>query len=435
MTTFCFEVDAQAFCNSTKTATLGKVQDFSFCIQVHKERLLTDLFMTFPCGGVHDYEVHASSQVDVLNYSNSSGMSCNDPRLIEIVDREAFNACFKNILDLPKGSTIQLQASNNNRGQLFDAIRFIYKTSDSEGSMPVIKAEEVDGAVLDPDDYDMINDEARIRYDSEDPREIMFHSERVPGYWITTTILEPGSIAELNTIRGGIERENAPVVKGDSYIMGKARRGRKTATTPTSGPDGTQSAEPLDKPSAEPKCKACGDTGQNSKGGPCICQQNTAPPPPPVGLPEEPPAPEATTKAPPASEEGSQDTASSTESDQATKDKPQKKPSRRSKAQIRADYIEDAFRILTEESGAEDVTDKLVEFCKSVLQSRGYTVEMGASSDEALTLQERLGKLGDELDGVLGRLVLAKDSVLAAQASSEGLLTKGDLFAKLENVL
>lgn len=431
MTTYSFQVDAGEFCRAVRTSTLPSVQEYSFCIQIHEENLVTDLFMTYPNPGGEDYDVHASSRVPVIKYMNASGLKCEEHRVLEIGDREKFNYSYNQIKNLPPGSVIDLQAFNNNDDQLFDKIRIIRKTDDSESSLPLIEVDEVDGVIAEPEDYDSENEEAQVLYDSKNPENILFFSKRVEGYWIAVAVNKAGSIQELNTLRGHIEMEYAPVIEGESYIMGKARRGRKQAGTP---------AEPAEQGTDAPTCMACGDTGLNSKGGPCVCQKNvtppappepppvvTPPPPPPIveTPPEEPPAPNATTEPPLDPETGKQENAT------PPPEPNKKKGGRRSKEQIRLDALEEAFEILETEQGAEDVTDRLEEFCKSILQSRGYTVERSMVEAEALTLEEKLGQVADSIGIVLGKLTQVKDQVKDAQAGTEGLCTKEEFLAKM----
>ena len=103
-------------------------------------------------------------------------------------------------------------------------------------------------------------------------------------------------------------------------------------------------------------------------------------------------------------------------------------------ADVRQDALDEAFRVLAEEKGAEDVVDKLSEFCRGILQERGYTIER-STTKEALTLKESLGSAAESIESVIGRLHQVKDRVRAAEASSDGLTTKEELLAKLAAAL
>lgn len=444
MSIYCFQVDAAEFCKAARSSTLKQVSEYDVFLQVHEDALRMDILMPFPGGAAEDYDVHASSQVAVGKYMNSESLGCEETKLMKIMNRDGYNKCYQEIRNLPAGASVVLYVRNNNPEELLDSIQFATKTNGVEKVLPQIGVEEHDGSVWGPENYAEINEEAEVRYDAESPEEILFYSRRVPGYWITTTLNEAGSIKELTTIRAAIESEHAPTIEGDTYIMPKARRGRKQATVPAGTPESTDTAaggNTAPPPVIAPVCVACGDTGKNSKGDTCVCRKvNTpavtkAPTPPPIV--EKPPA---TTQPPLASPEaGTQENAPVTE---PTTDTPtpkggteKKPPARRTKEEIRLDKIEKSFKLLTDEQEAEDVVDGLVEFCKGILGSKGYTVEKGASTDEALTLQETLGALGDDIGNAIGKLTRTKDRILAAQASSEGLTTKEELLAKLAAAL
>jgi len=439
MTTFCFKTKAEEFRIATKTGALPGVKDHPFFIQLHKKKLVTDLHMPFTTNDGRSYELHACAELPVKKYANASGMHCNQARMIKVVGRDKFNESHTRLVDLKKRDELELQVFNNNTQQLFESARFILRTSTSEGSMESFEVEEVDGIIPVPDYYDTNNEEAEVMYNSKHPEKILFFSNRVPEYWIATELHEPGSIEELNNLRGSLERDRAPTIEGDSYVMPKARRGRKQATAPA--PPAITEPETETNPETEtpePNCKACGDTGLNSKGGPCVCAAKTTPEPPapapeptPAPTPEPPapaPAPEATTKPPlTPSEEGTQEEAPGTDAE-----KPEsKKPARRTKEEIRADKLDKAFQLLTDEQEEEDVCDRLEEFCRTILISHGYIVEKAESTGEALTLKERLGVVGNMLENLIGGLTKAKDQVGAAEASTDGLMTKEDLLKKL----
>jgi hypothetical protein len=424
---FEFHVLAGEFCKAARPGTRPNSHGFSFCIQVQETQLLVDLMMTCNCKTDHDYDIHAVHPVSVQKYMCGSGHHCRDPRLIGILDRVEFDSLYERLHQLKPESVIRIQLFADNTDQLFDKLRVVVQDDNVTAALPQITVEEYEDIVPQPDHYDVENPEADLWYKSATPTEIMFYSVRAPGFWLAVELVNEGSVSELNQVRGFVEVDASTPATGDTYIMPKARRGRKQATIPESSAapkvetPSQPPAPPVEPPPVEPPPVEPPPVEPPPVTPPPV--EPSAPPvtPPPV---EPPPAPQAVEKPPVDPQAGTQET------------EPSKKKSkgRRSKEEIRQDSLDEAFRVLTEEQGAEDVIDKLEEFCRGVLQSRGFSVER-TTTDEALTLKEKLGAAADSIDSVVGKLAQIKDQVRAAQASSDGLCSKEELIAKLAQSL
>ena len=315
-----------------------------------KETLLVGLTMSESLGIPWQYSLNLCTGVDLVSVEDTTGLDIH----MSIEDRVSFLNLYTRLQALST-ETLELGVSNSRLNILTHgpvAVKSTYIR---------IKA---------PDDYDVYNKQADVYYMSESPECICFVSRNSSRYWMCATLHEAGSFEELNTIRAYVDRGKALNLK-ETYIMGKARSARKTASVILT-PEVT-AQPPSNKPPEVPPLEA-----------------------PVVETP--------VVETPPPSRK------------------------RRSKEEIRADKVASALSIISDNE-TDDTSDTILTFCVGVVQRGGYTVERGATldEDEPLTLEEQLEGVAHDLGCVETQISNMRDYILGVKAGCVDLVSKADL--------
>ena len=203
-----------------------------------------------------------------------------------------------------------------------------------------------------PDDYSGSNEDLGIRWDPEETEhsEVLFKSEKHPGYYITTTLNNHDDPDELFKVRQVIDKNTTPEIEGNSFMAESARRKLKKGAKEIAVPavEDVQPKTPRPTPATKKKLV----TEEQVREAMMVMDAEEAP-------------------------TSFRSVTAGTESP-GTKDKGSK---RRSKNEMRLDKIAEAGALLLTEQHAEDVREEIMRNAVAIVENNGREVVI--TNDEA----------------------------------------------------
>ena len=237
----------------------------------------------------------------------------------------------------------------------------------------------------------VLNEALAVRYDDT---HLGWHSPRSIGFGVVVELLEPGSVEEYVRVRKKIDGKT---FDADAVLA----LGLDTYNTEDTGSSST-AGDTVTKPGSARRAAA---------------NTNTEPETPPATAPAAPPA------TAPADNSTTEDDSAETPPAPAAATRTKK---RRTAEELRQDKIIGAIEILQDEVDAEDVSEQIDTFCIGFLQTHGFEVVVGCSSEDEGELS-----LQDLASCAQHNLLKASEALGRIVTSSEGLLTIDEAIAKL----
>ena len=249
------------------------------------------------------------------------------------------------------------------------------KITIGEGVLDImLDGTNLDDPIPSPDDYSGSNEDLGIRWDPEETEhsEVLFKSEKHPGYYITTTLNNHDDPDELFKVRRFIDKKTTPEIEGNSFMAESARRKLKKGDKEIAIPavEGAQPKGP--KPSKATKKNLVTEEQVREA---MMAMDDGKPSPSFVSV-------TAGTN----DRKGTESTGS--------------RARRRSKDEVRIDKITEAIDMLLTEQHAEDVREEIMRNAVAIVENNGRKVVTPNSEVEQSmkgTLEALLLIIEDEL--------------------------------------
>jgi len=261
----------------------------------------------------------------------------------------------------------------------------------------------------------VLNEALAVRYDDT---HLGWHSPRSIGFGVVVELLEPGSVEEYVRVRKKIDGKT---FDADAVLA----LGLDTYNTEDTGSSST-AGDTVTKPGSARRAAANTNTEPETPPATApAAPPATAPAAPPATAPAAPPAtaPAAPPATAPADNSTTEDDSAETPPAPAAATRTKK---RRTAEELRQDKIIGAIEILQDEVDAEDVSEQIDTFCIGFLQTHGFEVVVGCSSEDEGELS-----LQDLASCAQHNLLKASEALGRIVTSSEGLLTIDEAIAKL----